>query len=235
MNNNYINKLFSILGDSISTFEGVSEPKDAVYYDTSHKLTSGVTNINATWWGQVIESLEGELLVNNSFSGSTVCWHPLYEAQTYGCSDERTSSLGKNGKNHDGIMVYMGTNDWGCGTRILYNEKYDCVENNPGLFAAAYRIMLEKLRKNYPEAEIWCFTLSVTRWSKYDNFKFPYCYGGIHMSEYCNAIRESAEKFGCRVIDLYQCGKAYDTIDAFHPNADGMKTIAETVLNALNC
>ena len=234
MTDKYKNKLFSILGDSISTFEGISVPEHAAYYDTYHKLATGITSPQNTWWGTVIDSLGGELLVNNSYSGSTVCWHPLYEVQSYSCSDARTSSLGKGGKQPDVIMVYMGTNDWGCGIRIRYDERFDCVEKNPGVFAPAYRIMLEKLRRNYPNAEIWCFTLSVTCWSENGNFRFPYCYGGIHISDYCDAIREAAEEFGCKVIDLYTNANAYDTVDGFHPKCDGMKTIAEAVVTAIN-
>ena len=78
-NKDYKNKYFSILGDSISTFEGISEPKDAAYYNTSRKMSSGIITLSDTWWGQVVEGLKGKLLVNNSWSGSTVCWHPLYQ------------------------------------------------------------------------------------------------------------------------------------------------------------
>lgn len=226
----YQNKLFSILGDSISTFEGCSVPESAVYYDTAHKFASGVLTSLDTWWGQVIEHLGGELLVNNSFSGSTVCWHPLYEVQSFSCSDERTSSLHRDGTLPDVIMVYMGTNDWGCGFRVFRDERFDCVADTPALFFAAYRQMLWKLRQNYPNAEIWCFTLPVSQCSAKTNFKFPYCYGGRHISEYCEAIRACADEFGCRLIDLYNNCAPYDTLDGFHPIASGMKTIAGAVI-----
>ena len=68
----YKDKNFSILGDSISTFEGVSIPKNASYYDLGRKLSSGVTTVINTWWGCVLERLDAKLLVNNSISGSTV-------------------------------------------------------------------------------------------------------------------------------------------------------------------
>ena len=62
-------KKISVLGDSISTFEGYSEPKDAVFYDMAKKLSSGVLRYADTWWGQVIEGLGGELLTLNAISG----------------------------------------------------------------------------------------------------------------------------------------------------------------------
>ncbi len=62
----YKNKNISILGDSISTFEGISIPKEASYYDMGRKLISGVTSVSATWWGQVIEGLEQSFLCHTS-------------------------------------------------------------------------------------------------------------------------------------------------------------------------
>lgn len=230
----YRNKLFSILGDSISTFEGVSVPANAVYYDQARKLSSGVATPQETWWGQVIAALGGELLVNNAFSGSTVCWHPLYEHPTYGCSDERTASLGKDGRTPDVILVYLGTNDWGCGLRVYRDERYDPVADSPALFFPAYQQMLEKIRGNYPNAEIWCFTFPTSRCSAKPNFAFPYCYGGRHISEYCDVVRLCAKEHGCRVIDLYHSSAPYDTVDGFHPTASGMKTIADAVIREVS-
>ena len=231
--NGYKNKYFSVLGDSISTFGGASEPEDAVFYDTSRKLESEVLTMGDTWWGRAIEGLGGRLLVNNSFSGSTVCYHKSFEIPSYACSDERTSSLGKDGISPDVIMVYMGTNDWGWGFRVFRDERYDPAKDDPRRFESAYGQMLGKLRENYPEAELWCFTLAVSKCVRTPEFSFPYYYGGRHISEYCKAIRGCAEAQGCRVIDLYERAEPYDTIDGFHPNAYGMKTIAEAVMESL--
>lgn len=229
----YKNKYFSILGDSISTFEGYSVPDKKVFYDAEHKLSSGVSSLSDTWWGQVIDHLGGKLLVNNSISGSTVCWHPVYEAQIYGCSDERTSSLDNDCKYPDVIMVYLGTNDWRCGVKIYYDESCDCTPDSPSLFISAYRQMLFKLRRNYPNAEIWCFTLPLSRCSSDPKFRFPYFYGINHISEFCEAIQTCADEFQCKLIDLYNSSEAYDTIDGFHPNASGMHTIASAVIKEL--
>ncbi len=232
--NDHRKKFFSILGDSISTFEGYSVPESAVYYDMEHKLSSGVLTVGDTWWGQVIKHLDGELLVNNSFSGSTVCWHPLYEIPSYSCSDERTASLGRGEIHPDVIMVYMGTNDWGFGTRVFHDECCDSDADNPALFLTAYRQMLKKLRTNYPDAEIWCFTLPVSRCSANPDFSFPYCYGGRNISEYCEAIRLCAVEYDCRVIDLYNGSETYDTLDGFHPTVRGMKAIAGAIINEVS-
>ena len=232
-NINYQNKYFSILGDSISTFEGISAPKNAAYYNHTHKMKSGVVTVLDTWWGQVIERLGGELLVNHSWSGSTVCRYSSCEVPSYACGDERTSALSKDGIQPDVIMVFMGTNDWGWGFRINDNTNAKDSENNCALFSVAYRTMLSKLKKNYPNAEIWCITLSTWRCSIVENFEFSYHPAGRHMSEYCEAIRTCAEELDCRVIDLYHANQPYEIEEGAHPNVEGMRTIADVIWNEL--
>ena len=228
MHNSYKNKYFSVLGDSISTLEHHSVPDHASFYTHHNCLETGVFIPSDTWWGKVIDALEGKLLVNDSFSGSTVCWHPEYEIPSYGCSEERTSNLDKNFCLPDVIMVFMGTNDWGRGTAIPSSDTNDLTR-----FSSAYQKMLDRLKENYPQAEIWCFTLSVSTFSKRENFRFPYRYGGIHMEEYCKVIRSCAKMSGAGLIDLYEAAEPYDTVDGFHPTAEGMQVIAKAVLDQL--
>lgn len=228
---NYKNKYFSVLGDSISTLSGVSLPDNASFYVGDKQFETGVFTMLDTWWGQVISRFGGELLVNNSISGSTVIKHPLYEIPSYGCSDERTSALSKEGQKPDVIMVFLGINDWGNGVQVLpqnENEKGDL-----SIFSVAYCEMLKKLRKNYPKAESWCFTLPISTCTKKETFRYPYRYGGTHVGEYCAAIHTCAKEYDCRVIDLFGYGIPYDTIDGFHPNKTGMKTLADAVISKL--
>ena len=227
----YKNKLFSVLGDSISTLSGYSEPDYAAFYEGEIKYKSGVFAPEDTWWGQVIERLGGELLVNNSYSCSIVCKHPECEVPSNGCSDERTAALARGGFSPDVVMIFMGMNDWGRG--ILPWPEGEGKERGLAVFYTAYEDMLAKICANYPRAELWCFTLPVSICTKKESFAFPYRFGGRHIEEYCEVIRACAAKRGCRVIDLYRAGKPHDTIDGFHPNAEGMKTLAEAVMEIL--
>ena len=223
----YKNKLFSILGDSISTLEGYSVPSDAAFYDNEMKLRSGVITPADTWWGMLISRLGGEVLINNSFSGSTVCHHPAYEIESYSSSDERTSSLDFDKTPPDVILIYMGTNDWGRGIRVSREEG----DVDGGIFFSdCYSLMLEKLKRNYPSAEIWCFTLARSTFPSGGGI-FPYEYRGIHMSKYCDEIKRCAQKYGCRVVDLFERCAPYEVVDDFHPNLEGMKRIAEAALS----
>ena len=227
--NAYQNKRFSVLGDSVSTLYGYNPPDCGVFYTGERCFEANVFAKRDTWWGRVIDSLGGELLVNNSWSGSMVCRHPKCEIPSYGASDERTSSLGENGVTPDVVMVYLGINDWGAGMRI---EPSVGEENDLSVFRVAYRVMLEKMKRNYPAAEIWCFTLGVSRCTAESAFRFPYQYAGTHIEEYCRIIRDCAAERNCKTIDLYRATSAgpYDTIDGFHPNAQGMETMADAVV-----
>ena len=53
------------------------------------------------------------------------------------------------------------------------------------------------------------------------------------MSCYCDAIKECAEQNGCLIVDIFDSENAYETMDDLHPNANGMKTVADSVLSKL--
>jgi hypothetical protein len=46
-------------------------------------------------------------------------------------------------------------------------------------------------------------------------FEFPYRYGGFYVEKYNKIIKDKAEEFGCRVIDLYFYQTPYDSIDGY--------------------
>ncbi len=60
-----------IIGDSYSTFSGEVPEGNNVWYSENGK--NGVYTKNDTWWGQLILETKTNFLLNESFSGSTVC------------------------------------------------------------------------------------------------------------------------------------------------------------------
>ncbi len=225
----YEGKFFSILGDSISTLSGYNPPECAVYYDWEHKLLSGVYTPSDTWWGRVLETLGGQLLVNNAWSGSMVSRHPAVEIDSYGCSDGRTGNLHLGQQKPDVVLVLLGLNDWGAGMYVLPTAQ----KNDLSVFSVAYGAMLEKIKRNYPDAEIWCLTLPISCWSMRPEVELPACRAGGHIADYCKAIRDCARQADCPVVDIFNPQRPYDTIDGYHPTAGGMKTIADAVLAAI--
>ena len=213
----YQGKLFSVLGDSISTLEGYSEPADAVYYGGWYRLRASVLGPEDTWWGKLIRRLGGELLVNNSISGSLCARHPDCAVPSYGCSDERTAALGRGTVHPDVILILLGTNDWGW---RMPTEPEAGGTGDEGVFSVAYDRMLEKLKRNYPNAELWCFTLPVGAGLEA---------GHASAQTYNDVIRTCAARRGGRVLELYREGQSYDTVDGLHPNAKGMGQMAEHI------
>ncbi len=232
-NNKYHGKQFSFLGDSISTLDGYNPKGYNVFYSGDNCEKSGVKEMKDTWWGKVIDFFGGELLVNNSWSGSRVTRLPNNENLfPSGCSDERTGSLHINSIKPDVIIIYLGTNDWAFGaeldgTRLLIDKL------NMQYFGAAYKTMLEKIKTNYPNSEIWCCTLNTTFMSANPSFKFPYKYGGTHIEEYNQIIKNTAAMYNCKMIDLYSYHIPYDSIDGSHPNTDGMNTLASLMIREI--
>lgn len=227
-------KQFSVLGDSISTLDGYNPKGYKVFYENENCLKSGVTELEDTWWGKVIGHFGGELLVNNSWSGSRVTKLPGYE-QLFpsGCSDERTAALHINNVKPDVIVIYLGTNDWAFGAKTR-NDTSILGEDSNEFFYEAYDCMLKKIKSNYPNAEIWCCTLCETYMSKRPDFKFPHKYAGTHIEEYNEIIRTVAKHNGCRLIDMYQYKTPYDSVDGTHPTASGMSTIATMMIRSMS-
>lgn len=224
-------RFFSILGDSISTLQGYNPEGFSLYYKDEMCNSSGVKEAVDTWWGKVIEAHGGSLLVNNAWSGSRVTAIPggngLFPS---GCGDERTSQLHKGDIMPDVIIVFLGFNDWSNGvdidsdgTRLLAPIHYNA-------FAEAYGAMVGKLRKNYPNAELWCCTLPQTYIEGKPEFTFPEEFAGIHIEKYNDVIRSLSDVCPSKVIDLYRAGCKYDSMDGIHPTKLGMQQIAKTII-----
>lgn len=230
--NKYSGKQFSVLGDSISTLDGYNPDGYNVFFSGDICEKSKVVRKSDTWWGQVINYVGGELLINNAWSGSCVTKMPDRDSLfPSACSDERTSRIHMECVKPDVIMIYLGINDWAKGLGMP-GKGYRGRKSEEGTipFETAYQIMIQKLKMNYPDAEIWCCTLCPTFMSTDTSFVFPAMFGGIHIEEYNQVIRDTARREECRLLDLYLYRTPYDTIDGTHPNDSGMKTLATLVI-----
>ncbi|MBQ9467609.1 MAG: SGNH/GDSL hydrolase family protein [Clostridia bacterium] len=245
-NNRYAGKRFSILGDSISTLEGYNPPGYAVFYTGEVRAAAGVTAPEETWWGMAVSRLEGELLVNNSYSGSRVSRLPGGDLFPSGCSDERTGALDRGGKTPDVILVCLGMNDWGYGVKC--RDDGALPEGGYDTFEGAYRTMIAKLQRNYPAAEICPCTFCTAYMPSDYAFSFPYRLAGTHIEDFNDVIREicagsekesvsAGESKGragrLHLLDLYRFYTPYAAIEGFHPTRRGMETLADLIVRAL--
>ncbi len=217
-------KTFSILGDSISTWGGISNDGDsnatlqnnAVFYSG----TRYVRDSQHTWWGMLEEKTGMKLLVNNSWSGSCVCENEKMPGSE-GCGERSTNLHSNNGEEPDMIFVYLGTNDYANGVDL-------------NTFATSYERMLVKMKDRYTHSKIYSFTLLPhDRDFTTDN--------PIKVDKYNEKIRDLASKHQISLVDLEQdlnlkkswYRSVLTSRRALHPNEGGMDMIALSVINAL--
>ena len=211
----------SILGDSISTWQGFNPAGYSVFYDERNACIHGLSTVYDTWWAQVNQYLRAWLCVNNAYSGSRVSGQGFPAA----CSPERLRGLHTAQNNPDVILVYMGFNDFGCGVPV-WGADSTC-------FVQAYDRMLYGLRKNYPQARILCGTLMRGYIKNRPDWEFPESFGGVPFAEYNRAIRTACSRNRCALVDLEARGILYETLDGTHPTAAGHTTIARCWISCL--
>lgn len=133
----YQGKKLSVLGDSISTFTGISNNikynstigKNAVWYPGNN---SNFIDHTYTYWGRLLTDLGMDISVINTWSGSIVYGDPddsytdnLFSRATELDNDNGTSRDSSDDINPDVIIVYMGINDLHTGSPRdvkLYNS-----------------------------------------------------------------------------------------------------------------
>jgi len=244
---NFFGKRLSILGDSISTFGG-SADNDPRYAQVGDPTYPGnrcrypqndlLTDVNYTYWYRIIHDFGMELGISESWAGSCVSNTQETDSGDLGpnrcmSSQTRIDHLAYNGT-PDIILVYGGTNDYGR-QFPLGTFSYDSVNGYSdaqiaampnGTFAEAYKAMLTRLQKTYPDAKIYCITPNFT--------------GGDmgRLDTYVEVVKEACDFFGVQCIDIRSVGinvfnKSSYLPDNLHPNANGMLLLAEKIRKAM--
>lgn len=239
-----INKKLAIYGDSISTYAGYIPDGNATYYTGSN---AGVTNVNQTWWKEVVDALGYNLLVNNSWSGRAVS--SIRDSWTghttdAGYKQDNIDVLGSNGT-PDVIIIKLGINDF---NSDCYLGDYTGTTELPETvttFSDAYAVMLQRIQTTYPLAKIYCCTLMSCERS--GSTGFPEINGNNEsIGEWNERIRLLANAFGCSVLDHNSCGITYNNLSEYmgdynsgtgqglHPNYKGMALIANETIHEID-
>ena len=212
----YKNLKISILGDSISTFYKAGSEVNSYYSGENTfyypRYCSVISSYQKTWWWKVIEGLEGNIGINNSWSGTCV-YNWGSETNSSAMNMHRIKTLGENGA-PDIIIVNMGTND--------------AVSNfTDPIFKTAYDTMLSRIEKEYPNAYIFVFTLGYSIYEGYDPVRL----------RYNKVIEELSNKHHAPIVDIayIQTVDTYVTMlaDRLHPNEEGMTKISERALSTI--
>lgn len=228
----YNGKKLSILGDSISTFAGYIPSGNTVYYTGSN---GGVSSVADTWWHKLLTALQMQLLVNQSWSGSRVT---TTAGETSAGCKSRCTGLGTTGVDPDVIIVFMGINDFNNGVALGTYNGEGTLPTDTTTFREAYAAMLHSMLLRYKKAEVWVCTLPYCERGTNDGF--PEENGNaVTLAAWNAAIRELADLFGVKVLELSKAGISYQNMamftgDNLHPNAAGHSLLANRAIRTLD-
>ena len=206
-----------IFGDSYSTFKDYVPTGYSIYYSENERPETDVTMVQQTWWHQVVEEADLKLVLNNSWSGSTIGYTGYNNTD---CSKSssfiyRLKQLIESDvfeKNQiDTVFVFGGTNDsWS--NAPLGEIKYSNWEEKD-LFSVlpAVCYFLNLLKETLPQAKIYCLINTEIK------------------PEIASCMKDACAKYNITPI-------TFDTIDkkCGHPTIQGMKDIKKSVLSVLN-
>lgn len=200
----------SILGDSYSTFEGYLTPDtmDIWYFENKQDpRRTDVKSVGETWWMQLIKRKNWKLELNNSWSGSTICY------TGYGDEDYRQRSfitrvpaLGSP----DIILIFGGTNDSWSNAPVGEYKYEDWRRADLYTFRPAMACMLHKIKERYPTADVYFISN--------DGLK----------PEITESMAQICKRYDVPMIQLENISKT-----AGHPNVKGMTQIAEQLDKAI--
>ena len=238
----------SILGDSISTYDGfLSGSTLRPFFPRGN-----VDDVTKTWWHQLIyQKMENAILDGNyAYSGSQVAraTNNAYQNTTWWGQGFVERYLRDGCGNPDVIFIFGGTNDY------MHKETGICpgapgvIYNNTGYlapetvlqqvlatadapatrdeivalpdsdFSSAYAKLLRLVRCDHPSAKVVCIV------------------GDILYEPVQKSILAIAGHYACPVVDFYAAHGYNDTenvpkIDGVHPNETGMIYICDKIYN----
>lgn len=204
-----------IIGDSYSTFQGYIPEGYSIYYFGDGKC--GVTSVEETWWKRFINETGANLVLNDSWSGSTVCYTGR-QSPEYGYRSSFVNRMHLMIKDNffkkneiDTVFVFGGTNDSWLDTTPKGEVQLDNFREED-LYSTLPAIcyMAKRLKEELPEGNV-IFIINT----------------GLD-ERISSAIKTASEHFGTQYIELSDIDK-----ESGHPTVLGMKEISEQVLNAV--
>lgn len=198
-----------ILGDSYSTFEGFVPAHQAFYYPRP-EMVPDLLYVEQTWWHQLTRQRNLRILVNDSYSGSTVCNHTRDGQPPESAFIKRMyvtlSENGVGGELPDAIIIFGATNDSWLGRRIGDIKYENWTEDDLRCVLPAYCCLLDYVTGHHPQAEIYCVINDVLK------------------PEIAKGLAMAAAHYGVRAVMLAGIDKSNG-----HPTALGMTQIAEQI------
>ena len=206
-----------IFGDSYSTFKNYVPDGYAVYYYEEGRPETDVTKVEETWWHKVLTAKNLNLVLNDSWSGSTIGYTGYDNADNSRTSSFicRLNKMIKNGffeKNEiNTVFVFGGTNDsWA--NAPLGELKYDNFEKQE-LYSVlpAIGCFFAKLKETLPNADIYCLINTELK------------------PEISSTLKAVSQKYNIKIVEFEHIAK-----NSGHPTIKGMDDIANGVLKTMD-
>ena len=148
---------FAILGDSYSTYEGWITPESEFYYPRPQSVDD-VLAVEHTWWHQLMTRQDMRLLLNDAYSGSTVCTdvreHHPESASFVRRADKYFSSLRDAKEQPDYLFVFGGTNDSWLDREPGKLQFADWTSENLHQVLPAFCFVLDHITRQNPESTV---------------------------------------------------------------------------------
>ncbi len=199
----------SIIGDSYSTYEGFMTPStnELWYYAKNDTAKTDVNSVKQTWWWKLCHDNGYKLMVNNSYSGSTIGYHG-YDGNNYAQRSfiTRMTNIG----HPDIILIFGATNDSWAGEDVGEYKWGNWHEDDFWTFRPACAHMLDYLTLHHPNVPIYFIINTELR------------------TEITESILQICAHYGVTPIQL----KSIDKKNG-HPSVKGMEAIAQQVAQAI--
>lgn len=211
-----VKKRVSILGDSISTYQGFTPyPSNYQYPKAAY---TDFTSVSQTWWHQIIydKMTNAKLEVNSSYTGTCVQETTSQGHPGYGFL-HRYVELG----NPDVILINGGTNDsWSFKLPVGTLDFSIATDNlDEYQFAQAYDKLIRLMKAKYPNAQIACIIGDAVMDAQY--------------ASYAQVIRDVCDHYNLPYAEVTFANRSASTYDNVHPNVEGMQDMADQIWNAL--
>ena len=237
----------SVLGDSISSYQGVS-------VGNAYNKPSKIPSVNSMWWKQLCRITGAEPLVIDAYASSccAVASASWTSSITPGVDDSRCRALhtgstsSGNRIDPDIILIAMGLNDFQANVPLgAWDGHESLASSDTATWRGAYANMLLKIHTEYPDALVFC--LSPWFFVRGNAAGVNVNTVGNTYQDYEDAMMEICELMGGVYVDSNNFGFTRQNYSAqsfafddnasdgslFHPNATGQEILGQSIAAAV--